>query len=59
MGNVLFYTENGEKQDAALHGAILADGDAEAALQVSRDVLRELGIEDDGRLIPKAPSKDE
>lgn len=41
----LYYLdENGEKQDERLHREILAEGDNEAALEVSREILREFGL---------------
>jgi hypothetical protein len=47
-GNEFFYKDkDGKKQDAALHDAILNDGDHHAATEVGRETARKLGIPED------------
>lgn len=54
--NEMFYLdENGVKQDAALHDEILA-GDHEAAIEVSRKIMRDLGL-DPSVLLPTPEQK--
>lgn len=45
MGSEFFYTENGKRKDAELHEPILAEGDHAAAEEVSRKIMRELGLD--------------
>jgi hypothetical protein len=55
-GNEFFYKDkDGKKQDAALHDAILNDGDHEAATNIGKDVARRLGISEDMILKLYAP----
>jgi hypothetical protein len=47
-GNEFFYKDkDGKKQDAALHDAILNDGDHHAATEVGKEIARRLGISED------------
>jgi hypothetical protein len=47
-GNEFFYKDkDGKKQDAALHDAILNDGDHHAATEVGKEIARSLGISED------------
>ena len=39
-----FYREDGQRQDAELHDPIIETGDHDAAADVSRSVMRRLGI---------------
>jgi hypothetical protein len=41
-----FYEEDGAKKDAELHDPIIADGDHAAAHEVSRAVMKRLGLSD-------------
>ena len=55
-GNEFFYKDkDGKKQDAALHDAILNDGDHHAATNIGKDVARRLGISEDMILKLYAP----
>ena len=55
-GNEFFYKDkDGKKQDAALHDAILNDGDHQAATNIGKDVARRLGISEDMILKLYAP----
>lgn len=56
-GEEFYYLdENGKKRDAELHDEILAGGDHLAALKVSRQVLRDLGLNPDVLLpLPVTP----
>jgi hypothetical protein len=54
-GEEFFVDKNGKKEDAALHEAILADGDEKTATDIGRDVALRLGLSPKAvdRLIPK------
>jgi len=45
-GDELYYVEDGKKRDAAIHEAIIAGGDQEAATAVGRKVARSVGLTD-------------
>ena len=56
-GSELFYLDDsGKKQDRELHQEILDEGDHEAAMEVSRKVMRDLGL-DPSVLLPTAEEK--
>ena len=47
-GNEFFYKDkDGKKQDAALHDAILNDGDHHAATNFGKEAARKAGISED------------
>jgi hypothetical protein len=47
-GNEFFYIDaDGKKQDAALHDAILNDGDHHAATNIGKDQARKAGVPED------------